>query len=377
MPRDIVIEYVPNDRPIRTLMPPEKLFNLHLEMVENKKKLLKNLPPLPDWAKFAPKAVPKKPAMPVKKSSAPIKPQDSVEPLEKQVTDKKPMDEKPAVVKVDKNTTNKDPEPDGVKKTITKEESEAGSEEEDEEEEDDESEEEEEDDDSEEEEEDDESGASEAKNLGELEKDFETSETANVPSNVQTVFDEKDKETEEQKLEKEKQKYLRKWKIILYRMRQKAATSDNAEFKKQVAEMKEFTEYDSLEIIKKATDDQIFMIRQMASMGRSKFLLNMSFVGVEALVSNVFGSQFFDGYAQFQLNNSHVYDDILAEIAAEDDSSWFQNMTPMQQLMFTVVQSTAAFAIGKYQGIDPRIVTSMITGSPMIEPQAPGKIHLD
>ncbi len=349
------------------------LYNLKLELIENKKKLSRLLPPMPEWNKIKPtdaRAISKPPSKESSKSGP-------------------KKESKPVVTETIKKVKSSDPPP--QKSKVEEEESEdAGSEAEDE---------------SSDSEGEEEGESSESESEGEEEGESSESEGSDgsedgsdsEDSKLEVSKDGPDKEkslgenlTKEEMLKmgytenippeelekQEKEKYIKKYKLLNLRLRQKYETTQDKKVKEKLDRMIPLTVNDPLELIKTTYDDNIFELQVISSTQRYKEVAAIGFSGIEWL-GKKFDEDLFGGYAAFQLSNMDQYEEVLMELG--ESSSILSEMTPIQKLMWMVGTNTAMFLIAKMSGNGSAAldVLSVVTGKTVTAPKAAPKIRLD
>lgn len=345
-PVECVIKFIPATRLQKKEISFPSLYNLKLDMLENKKKLAKILPPYPSWAKTKPP------------------------PPEVQKTAKKALVKKPEVKKKEeRKEVNKEKDLSVKKKPKKIEESLEESEEEDSGEEESE----------EEESEEEESGEEEEEDSNSLEES--TSEVETPPVKTLEVMSDAEKLkngyvenlTPEEKERREKDTLLRKYKLLQYRLRQKYDRQPDKRLKEKMDGMISLGQEDALDVIRDAYEKEVFELKVISNTQRYKQLLFMGFAATEAVASQF--TPALEGYSKFQLSNADEYEDLLMELGGDGDG-FIENMSPFSKLLWAISMNTVSFVVAKNLGPNASDFISLATGR-KAEPVSAPKIHLD
>ena len=388
-PAEYVIKFIP---PTPSIVRPANfgpLYNLKLDMIENKKKLKKELPPIPAWS--------------LKKPD----PREMVKPspnLAKSINNqvKSPKDANSAAVVKPTPTRKETPiKPAEVRLPPPKSETPEASEEEEEEAEESEEEaegSEEEAEGSEEasgsEEEESSAGSEEESEPTKVHPELEVSEeeAAGVAGAVAAAKKQNELEqklsreeklklgytenlTPEEEEKRKKETLVRKHKLLRLRLQQKYDKTKDPGIKEKLDKMLNLSMDDSMEMIKTAYDNDIFELTVIANTQRYKEVLCIGFAGVEWLGRMVDDDM--KDYTSFQLGNIDLYEEILMELG-EERGGILDNMSPMKKLAWTIGTTTLTFIVAKKTGSESAAVNvlSLLTGHKPTIKKAPN-IKLD
>lgn len=396
---EITINFIPRSTPLRAIEPKfPKLYNLHLDMIEDKKKVAKIIPKVPEWHKMLPPKEDVIPTQPeVKRDPVKIeRPIPSGKP--QPVASKTSIPKKPEPIESIEEATEDDKTDGETEEELVEDETEgdndgSGSEEESvEDESEDESE-------SESDETKDEldiesnenTEVGEEKSLDEnprqktlrvvetededpesflREKKIEKRQSREVEEKIPEGYEEN--LTDEEKEARAKAGVLRKWKFLKYRI----AKVDP----KKAETMPDFNDLDDIKIVTKRYEDEVYELKIISNTERYRRMLLSGFMGVEA-ISKKLGTDFFNDYTKFQFSIMSEYDSILMEMGESNQDSFLANASPEVKLLGTIAFTTFAFAAGKYANAPVAKMLGLATG---YEPQKssegispPDKVHLD
>lgn len=379
------IEYEINLLPktAATIQKPQfgSLYNLKLELIENKKKLSRFLPPIPEWNRIKPSDIKasskpndiKAPSKPSDTAKVPSKPSEAPKKIVKEIPkkvspDPPPQKPKKVLEESEPEDSEEDPEDAGSEEGSDEEDSgsEEGSDEED-------------------------SGSEEGSD-----DDSDAGETGSEDEGLEVSKEAVQEEKREKKMtddemikmgytenippeeleKKEKERYLKSYKLLSLRLRQKYETTQDKRVKEKLDRMIPLTINDPLELIKNTYDDNIFELQVISSTQRYKTVAAIGFSVTEWL-GKKYDVELFDKFASFHLSNMDAYEEVLMELG--ESSNILSEMTPLQKLMWMFGTNTAMFLIAKMSGSGSAAldVLSMVTGVKVATPKAAPKIRLD